>query len=328
MTCSSVFSADHHSLQLPCSHQRVSHVANARTRCQRRQERFDFIFSSANRLAQVERNQRRKRGGLAGIRACLDLLGKTGSRQFPKCGRAIQLRHRDHAQLRPELGQCAQNSRFRDFVADLVRHVGGRKHDLGGEDFIYCQRQRRNLDRPGRYRRLLPCLVAAQGENVGENSSGDDKVGNVGPVRTGGAEQVQRDGIAIRNQPCQQAAGVIEFGQLRGRRRLAQRGFHQRGRGRGYLRARRVQHQAGAREPIANIALRQQGFAILMPVGGARGGQLVGRRRLRGGGMREGFRGVGCGLLFVLFKSRVGVQGVLPSWPNPRGLAAERRIYV
>ena len=88
----------------------------------------------------------------------------------------------------------------------VARSDGGER-DLGGEDFVRGEGERRDLDGAGGDGRLLPRLVAAQGEDVGEDGGGGDEIRHSVPRRAGCAEQVERDGGAFGDQAREQGAG-------------------------------------------------------------------------------------------------------------------------
>ena len=66
-----------------------------------------------------------------------------------------------------------------------------------GEEGVGVERERGDLGGAAGGGRLLPGLVAAQGEDVGEDERRDEEVGGLGAGAGGGAEQVERDGGAV-----------------------------------------------------------------------------------------------------------------------------------
>ena len=261
----------------------MDHVADARARGQRREEALNLILTCDDRLAQVERDQRRERRRLSRIRARLHLLGESRAGQLPQRRVLSCLGQRKHAQVRPKLAESAQNGRLGDFLADLGGQIVCGERPALRERLMRRQSQRRHLERARCHRRLLPRLVAAQGKDVRKNRRRCDEVRCIArrsrmDRSRARAQQVQRHGESLRHQPRQQAARLRGLFDCGGCNRLTQHRLHQRWRGRDDLRTRHKQNQPRRIDPTAQVLHRQQRLALLVPLLQARLCKLRGGR--------------------------------------------------
>ena len=257
----------------------MGHVAQAGTWCQRREKGLNLVFTRADCLAQVERDQCRKRGWLPGIRTGFYLLGEASRGKLPKGRGAVLLRNREHTKLRPQLSQRAQHGRFCYLLAKLRRELRRRQNDFFGQQLIRGQRKGGDLYGATRNRRLLPGFVAAKRKDKAEHCGGADKVRCVRTQSAGGTQQVQRHYRTFSDQAAQQVAGGGSlFKRGLGGSGTQGRLNHGRSRRGQLLCARGVEDQTSAGDEVAESFKRKQRRCILMEVGGAGGEQLRGRR--------------------------------------------------
>ncbi len=135
------------------------------------------------------------------------------------------------------------------------------------------------------------------------------KSGGVRAYAGGVAEEVERDGCAFGDETGEEAAGL--FGVGWGGRGVgrAEDGFDHGGRGRGkLLGAGVVEREAGGVDPAAEVLEGEEGFAVLVPLLEAGGGEL--------GGGGEGWIG-----------ALVGAQGK-PFWFESRWFAASEVLWI
>ena len=111
--------------ELACGEERVDDVADARTRGDGREEGFDLFFGRYDGLAEVERDEGRERGGLAGVGSRFDLLGEAGGGELPEGRRAVGLRDGEDAEVLPEFGEGAEDGGLGDLFAELRGEVVG-----------------------------------------------------------------------------------------------------------------------------------------------------------------------------------------------------------
>ncbi len=210
----------------------MNHIANARAGGDGREEGFDILFAGYDGLAEIERDERRERGGLAGVGSGLDLLGEARGGELPEGGSSVGLRNGEDAEVLPEFGEGAEDGGLGDLFAELGCQIVGGEGDALGQKIVGGKGEGRDLGGPAGGRRLLPGFVAAEGEDVGEGEGGDDEVWDFGAGAGGVAEQVERDGAAVGDEAGEQAAGLIGFGQRGGGIGSAQDGLDEGRRGR------------------------------------------------------------------------------------------------
>ena len=97
----------------------MQHIANAGARRQWREEGLDLVLGGENGLAKIERDEGGERGGLAGVGAGLDLLGKARCDGLPDRRLVAGLRDGNYAELLPELGEGAKNGGLGDLLAQI-----------------------------------------------------------------------------------------------------------------------------------------------------------------------------------------------------------------
>ena len=100
----------------------------------------------------------------------------------------------------------------------------------------------------------------------------------VGAGTGGGAEEIERNGSSISNEAGEQAARLFGLGD--GRRCVsgAEDAFHKRWRWRRQLGgARNVEDETRGVEPVAEHVDGEDGLGVMVPMGEAGGGELVGR---------------------------------------------------
>ena len=210
-------------------------------------------------MAEVERDEGGEGGGLAGIGAGFNLLGKAGGDGLPDGGLTAGLRNGEDAQLLPELGQGAKNGSLGDFLAEVSDEVVGGFGAVLDEQGVGVGGERRDLAGARGGRRLLPGFVAAKGEDEGEGGGGDDEVRRLGGGG-GKAEQVERDGGTVGDETSEQGTGGrrgrvggVSVGDAEG-------GFDEGGGGdAGELGLGREEEKAGAVEELAGACLGDEG---------------------------------------------------------------------
>ena len=111
--------------KLACGEERVDDVADARAGGEGREEGLDLFFGRDDGLAEVERDECRERGGLAGVGSGFDLLGETGGGELPEGGCAVGLRDGEDAEVLPEFGEGAEDGGLGDLFAELGGEVVG-----------------------------------------------------------------------------------------------------------------------------------------------------------------------------------------------------------
>lgn len=92
----------------------------------------------------------------------------------------------------PEFGESAEDGCLGDLFAELGGEVGcGEADGLVGKEGVGVECERGNFGRAAGGGRLLPGLVAAKGEDVGEGERGDEEVWRLGADAGGTAEKIQ-----------------------------------------------------------------------------------------------------------------------------------------
>ena len=108
---------DRYRFELAGGEERVDDVANARAGGDGGEEGFDVLFAGYDGLAEIERDERRESGGLAGVGSGFDLLGEAGGGELPLGGCAVGLRDGQDAEVLPEFGESAEDGGFGDLFA-------------------------------------------------------------------------------------------------------------------------------------------------------------------------------------------------------------------
>ena len=198
---------DHDRLQLLRRGQPMQRIPHPGARRQRREKGLDLVLGGQHDLPQVQRDQRRQRSWLSGVCARFDLLRKARHSSFPDSGSAVRLRDRQHAQMLPKLAERAQNRRLGQAFSQLPGKISRCARTTLGQKRKRVGRERRYLDRSRVGWRLLPELVATQGEDVRKYGSRDDKIGVLARCAWR-AKQVERNRGAVSDQPRQQRASV------------------------------------------------------------------------------------------------------------------------
>ena len=273
---------DHKGVELTGAHEGVDDVADARAGCEGGEEGLDLVFGGEDGLAEIEADEGREGGGLAGVAAGLDLLGEAGGGGLPEGGAAVGLGDGEHAEVAPELDEGAKDGGLGDLFAEVGDEIVGGEGAVLDEQGVGVEREGADLGGAGGGGWLLPGLVAAQGEDVGEDGGGDDEVGDVrAEVGAGGAggcaEQAQGDGGAIADEAREQGAGGLSLGEGGIGGRGAEGGFDERGGGGGEeLGAGGEEDEAGGLEPGSEALGGEEG------VGGGRLWGLCGSAGFRG----------------------------------------------
>ncbi len=212
----------------------------------------------------------------------------------------------------PELVEGTEDGGFGDLFAELGGEVVGAGGTVLDEQVVGVEREGANFGGAAGGGWLLPGLVAAKSEDVGEGGGGGDEVGGVGGGGRG-SEQVERNGGAFGDEAGEEEAGFGGLGERGGGVGGAERGLDERRCGGGdVLGARGEEEEARGGEEAAGGLKGQQGHVgaragggvgvrrgfgacggVLSPVGEAGGGELIGRGWLRcaqGDGCLSGFR--------------------------------------
>ena len=190
----------------------VEDVAHTRAGGEWRKEGLDLVFGSEDGLTEIEGDEGRERGGLAGVGTGLDLLGEAGGDGLPEGWLIAGLRNGKDAELLPELGERAEDGSLGDFLAQISDQIVRSLRTIFDEQSVSISGERRNLHSAGGGGWLLPRLVAAQGKDEGKGGSRDDEVRSFG--RSGGeAEKIERDRGAIGDEACEKGAGGLGGGE-------------------------------------------------------------------------------------------------------------------
>src|SRR5207248_10095994 len=108
---------DSYGFELAGGEERVDDVANARSGGEGGEEDFDLFFRRCDGLAEIEGDESREGGGLAGVGSGFDLLGEPGGGELPQGGGAVKLGDGEHAEMLPEFGEGAEDGGRSDFFA-------------------------------------------------------------------------------------------------------------------------------------------------------------------------------------------------------------------
>ena len=111
--------------ELAGGEERVDDVADARAGGDGREEGLDLFFGRDDGLAEVERDEGRESGGLAGVGSGFDLFGEAGGGEFPEGWGAVGLRDGEDAEVLPEFGEGAKDGGLGDLFAELGGEVVG-----------------------------------------------------------------------------------------------------------------------------------------------------------------------------------------------------------
>jgi len=264
-------------LDLSCGDERTDDVANARARCQRREEELDVLFRGENGLTQIERDERGERSGKSSVGTGLDLLGVAGGGELPEGGSAIGLGNRKNAEMLPELGESAKCGGFGDLIAEFCGEFGCAEAALGDEDVVGRERQRGDLGGSAGDGRLLPCFIAAKGKEIGQNRGCGEEVRGLGTGPGGRAEEMKRNDSAFGDESREKDAGLLELSDGRGGGLGAEDGLREAGSRNSKLRTRCEENQTGGVDPLAKLVEGKKGLRVVVPVREACGGKLASR---------------------------------------------------
>jgi hypothetical protein len=140
---------------------------------------------------------------LAGVGSGFDLFGEASGGELPECGCAVGLQDGQDAEVLPEFGERAEDSGLGDFFAELRGEVVCGEAGVFGlfaEEGVGVERERGDLGWAAGGGRLLPGLVAAEGEDIGEGERGGEEVWRLGADAGGVAEEIEGDGAAVEDE--------------------------------------------------------------------------------------------------------------------------------
>ncbi len=183
----------------------------------------------------------------------------------------------------PEFGESAEDGGLGDLFAELRGEVVGREAGDGlfcalGKQGVGVQGERRDFGGAAGGGRLLPCLVAAEGEDVREGERGDEEVGGFGADAGGIAEEVEGNGSRVEDEAREEGAGLLDLGKSGSWGGDAEGSLDERGSGCGKLCcARGEEDQTAGVEPVAEHVDGENGVGVVAPMGETSGGELIGR---------------------------------------------------
>ncbi len=183
----------------------MDHVPDARTGGDGGEECLDVFFGGDDGLAEIEGDEGRERGGLAGVGSGFDLLGEARGGELPEGGGAVGLGHGQSAEVLPEFGEGAKDGGLGDLFAELGgevvgAHAGSVVFGTLGEEGVGVEGERGDLGGAAGGGGLLPGFVATEGEDVGEGEGRDDEVGGLAAGAGGRAEEVEGNGSAVEDE--------------------------------------------------------------------------------------------------------------------------------
>ena len=250
-------------MNLPGSGQTAHRFPHPRARSKGREEDLNLLGSGGVHRLQVNRNQQRQGGDLAGRAGFRERVAVASTQQLPASGLAGLAVHRADPQSLPELAQAAQNCGFGQLPSECLPRLSRGQGPFLLERLPQLEDQGRHLVARGLLRRMLPIGIRAQAQDIGQRRTRDQEIRLLPHC----AEQIQPDQTARLNQPGDQRVGLDDSRRSGRGFRPAQRSFDKRRGGRRQLRPPgQIQRQRMLFEPQGRVIKSEEGILLLAPM--------------------------------------------------------------